>query len=77
MKIIIAVVTMVALMEGPCYAQINAAPEGKKGTWSQAIGEQERKEREDREKKLDAAVKAAGDRIPEPKVKFDPWKNAR
>ena len=77
MKIILAVVIMVALIEGPCYAQINALPQGKTGTWSERIDEETKKEKEETEKKLDAAVKKAGKSIPEPKVKLDPWKNAR
>ena len=77
MKIILAVVTMVALMEGPCYAQINAAPQGKSGAWSQGIDESKRKETEEQKKKLEEAYQKAGKTIPEPKVKFDPWKSAR
>ena len=77
MKIILAIVTMVALIEGPCYAQINAAPQGKTGTWSERIDEGTKKEKEEKERKLDADVKKAGKAIPEPKVKLDPWKNAR
>ena len=77
MKVILAMVTMVALIEGPCYAQINAAPQGKTGTWGERIDEGTKKEKEETEKKLHGAVKKAGKTIPEPKVKLDPWKNAR
>jgi hypothetical protein len=38
--------------------------------------EQKRIEAE-KKKALDEAYKKASDSIPEPKVKFDPWKNAR
>lgn len=65
------------LLAEPCHAQINAAPEAKTGAWSQRIEEGMKRESEEKEKKLDAAVKKAGERIPEPKGKLDPWKNAR
>jgi hypothetical protein len=42
----------------------------------QRTEEQKRIEAE-KNKALDEAYKKAGDSIPEPKVKFDPWKNAR
>ena len=77
MKIILAVVTMIALMGGPCYAQINAAPQGKTGAWSKGIDERKTKDTEEQKKKLEEAYQKAGKTIPEPKVKFDPWKNAR
>ena len=77
MKIILAVVAMVALMEGPCYAQINAARQANTGAWSQGIDESKRKETEEQKKKLEEAYQKAGKSIPEPKVKLDPWKNAR
>lgn len=71
MKIILAALAMVALFAGSCYAQ------GKGGKWGQGIEEGKKKETEQQKKKLEEAYKAASDRIPEPKVKFDPWKNAR
>jgi hypothetical protein len=52
MKIILAIVTMVALIEGPCYAQINAAPQGKTGMWSERIDEGTKKERKRRKRSL-------------------------
>ncbi|MFY9736448.1 MAG: hypothetical protein WAL02_15160, partial [Rhodoplanes sp.] len=76
MKIILSAVAIVALLAGPCYAQVNYG-QGKTGTWSERVEEGLKIEKEERERKLDAQVKAAGDKIPEPKVKFDPWKNAR
>ena len=42
----------------------------------QRTEEQKRIEAE-KNQALDEAYKKAGDSIPEPKVKFDPWKNAR
>ena len=76
MKIILSAGAIVALLAGPCYAQVNYG-QGKTGEWHDRIAEGERLERLAKEKELDAAVKAAGNKIPEPKVKFDPWKNAR
>lgn len=76
MKIILAAVAMVALLAGPGYAQVPYSEETK-GKWSEQIEAGKRKEKEEKEKRLDADFKAGGDRIPEPKVKLDPWKNAR
>ena len=71
MKIILAAVAMVTLLAGSCYAQ------GKGGKWGEGVEEGKKKEMEEQKKKLEEAYKAAGDRIPERKEKFDPWKNAR
>ncbi|MFY9827096.1 MAG: hypothetical protein WCD75_13105 [Rhodoplanes sp.] len=76
MKIILSAVAIVALLAGPCYAQVNITNE-KTGEWSRRVEEGKRLERNENKKKLDADFKAASDKIPEPKVKFDPWKNAR
>lgn len=76
MKIILSAGAIVALLAGPCFAQVNMG-QGKTGEWNDRIAEGERIERLQREKELDAAVKAAGKKIPEPKAKYDPWKNAR
>lgn len=70
-KFILVAVAIVALAAVPCYAQ---EPTGK---WRQGIEEGKKKEMEERNKKAEEAYKAASDRIPEPKVKQDPWKNAR
>lgn len=77
MKIILAAVAMVALLAEPGYAQVPYSQEESKGRWNEQIEATNKKEREEKQKRLDADVKAAGDRIPEPKVKQDPWKNAR
>ena len=71
MKTILAAVATVALLAGSCYAQ------GKSGKSSQGIEEGKKKETEEQKKKLEEDYKRASDSIPEPKVKFDPWKNAR
>jgi hypothetical protein len=76
MKIILSAGAIVALLAGPCFAQVNMG-QGKTGEWNDRIAEGERIERQAKEKELDNAVKAAGKKIPEPKVKYDPWKNAR
>jgi len=39
--------------------------------------EEQRKLEEQKKKALEEAYQKAGKTIPEPKVKFDPWKNAR
>lgn len=76
MRIILIAGAIVALLAGPCFAQVNMG-QGKTGEWNDRVAEGERIERLAKEKELDAAVKAAGKKIPEPKVKYDPWKNAR
>jgi hypothetical protein len=76
MKIFLSVVAVVALLAGPCYAQVKITNE-KTGAWSDRVEEGLSLEKEQREKKLDAEFKAAGEKIPDPKVKYDPWKNAR
>jgi hypothetical protein len=76
MKILLSAAAIIALVAGPCYAQVKITNE-KSGEWSRRVEEAKRLERDEKKKKLDAEFKAAGDKIPEPKVQFDPWKNAR
>jgi len=76
MKIILVAVAMVAFLAGPGYAQVPYSQENQ-GKWNEQIEATRKKEREEKEKRLDVDFKAKGDRIPEPKVKLDPWKNAR
>ncbi len=76
MKIMLSAAAIIALLAGPCYAQVKITNE-KSGEWSRRVEEGKRLERSEKKKKLDAEFKAAGDKIPEPKVQFDPWKNAR
>ena len=72
MKTILAAVAMVALLGG-----LLLCPGGRE--WEVEPGDRTRqeKETEEQKKKLEEDYKRASDSIPEPKVKFDPWKNAR
>ena len=51
MKIILSAVAIVALLAGPCYAQVNYG-QGKTGTWSERVEEGLKIEKEERERKL-------------------------
>jgi hypothetical protein len=76
MKIMLSTAAIIALLAGPCYAQVKITNE-KSGEWSRRVEEGRRIERNEKRKQLDADFKAASDKIPEPKVQYDPWKNAR
>jgi hypothetical protein len=76
MKILLSTAAIIALLAGPCYAQVKITNE-KSGEWSRRVEEGRRLERNEKQKQLDADFRAAGNKIPEPKVQYDPWKNAR
>lgn len=76
MKILLSTAAIIALLAGPCYAQVKITNE-KSGEWSRRVEEGKRQERDEKQKQIDADFRAAGNKIPEPKVQYDPWKNAR
>ncbi len=75
MKIVLAAAAILSIIAGSCYAQGMGRPS--RPQTQNPEDEYKRKEAEEQKKKLEEAYKAAGDRIPERKEKFDPWKNAR
>ena len=74
MKIILAAVTTVALLAAPCYAQ---GMGGKRGHRAPQQNTEQQKIEEQKKKAAEKAFRAASDRIPDHKEKFDPWKNVR
>ena len=74
MRVLLAAVT-VALLGGTAAAQDMAA-KGGKGRNSPQNAEQQKAEQQ-KKKAIDDAYKAAIGRIPDPKEKYDPWRNAR
>ena len=76
MKILLSTAAIIALLAGPCYAQVKITNE-KSGEWSRRVEEGRRIERDEKRKQIDADFKAASDKIPDSKVQYDPWKNAR
>ena len=76
MKILLSTAAIIALLAGPCYAQVKITNE-KSGEWSRRVEEGKRLEKDEKQKQIDADFRAAGNKIPEPKVQYDPWKNAR
>ena len=77
MKIILAAVGVVALLASACYAQGMGGRSGIPESPPTSENDYKKKELEQQKKKLEEDYKAASDRIPERKEKFDPWKNAR
>ena len=74
MRILLAALT-VALLAGTAGAQDFGA-KGGKGRNSPQNAEQQKAEQQ-KKKAIDDAYKAALGRIPAPKEKYDPWRNAR
>ena len=72
---VIAASLFVGLNVSAARAQMKLnAPTGARGDQKT---EEQRKLEEQKKKALEGAYEKAGKTIPEPKVKFDPWKNAR
>jgi hypothetical protein len=74
MRIFLAALA-VALLAGTADAQ-NMGGRGGKGRNSPENSEQQKAEQQ-RKKATDDAYKAALGRIPDPKAKYDPWRNTR
>jgi hypothetical protein len=74
MRILLAALT-IALLAGTADAQ-SMGGKGGKGRNSPQSSEQQKAEQQ-KKKAVDAAYKAALGRIPDPKDKYDPWRNAR
>lgn len=64
------------LTAGACHAQAMGG-RGHRQEGPSPESDYKKRELEEQKKKLEADYKAAGERIPERKEKFDPWKNAR
>ena len=77
MRVLLAGLT-IALLAGTAGAQDIGAKgdKGGKGRNSPQNAEQQKAEQQ-KKKAIDDAYKAALGRIPDPKEKYDPWRNAR
>ena len=77
MKILVAVLAL-SLLASPAYAQ-NVGGMGGKGGKGRNAPQNSEQQKADQQKKKAAedAYKAGLKMIPDPKEKFDPWKNAR
>jgi hypothetical protein len=74
MRILLAVLAIAAVV-GTADAQDMGG--GRKGRGSQQQSADQQKAAQQKKKATDDAYKAAIGRIPDPKEKYDPWKNAR
>jgi len=76
-KILVAVLAL-SLLASPAYAQ-NVGGMGGKGGKGRNAPQNSEQQKADQQKKKAAedAYKAGLKMIPDPKEKFDPWKNAR
>jgi hypothetical protein len=74
MRILLAALT-IAFLTGTAGAQ-DMGGKGSKGRKAPQNAEQQKAEQQ-KKKAIDDAYKAAVGRIPDPKDKYDPWRNAR
>jgi hypothetical protein len=72
---ILAALLVIAFLTGNADAQ-NVGGKGQKGRNSSQNSEQQKAEQQ-RKKKIDDAYKAGLGKIPDPKAKYDPWRNTR
>jgi hypothetical protein len=79
MRILLTVLLAIAVVAGAAFetahAQENSGLTGRKGKGAQNTESQADKQKKN--KAVDDAYKSAVTRIPDPKEKYDPWKNAR
>jgi hypothetical protein len=72
---ILAALLVIAFLTGNADAQ-NVGGKGQKGRNSSQNSEQQKAEQQ-RKKEIDDAYKAGLGKIPDPKAKYDPWRNTR
>ncbi len=74
---VLPVMLVIALMAGTAQAQ-DAGGMGSRGGKGRGPGQTDQQKTDPKKQKaLEEAFKAGVSRIPDPKEKYDPWKNAR
>jgi hypothetical protein len=80
MRILLIALLAIAVVAGAAFdtahAQENSGLTGRKGKGAQDTA-QSQADKQKKNKAVDDAYKSAVTRIPDPKEKYDPWKNAR